>query len=211
MDDCHLFHTRRSVVRGLWAIFLVASFGVQRMACAEEPARRCMRAWQMLECVAVPLDTVERDAQAKQFPTPAPGRTNVYIVRSGVAEPKTKSDISVDGKAVGYIAPMTYLLLEIAPGEHVIKAGAGSEVAVRLEATQGNTYFIEHDLPHFVFFMPVAEKLTMLEESAGRKAVVRSKRAQTVSIGMPLSSDGRSGLLMSSAAGKVVAGTSDAQ
>jgi multidrug efflux pump subunit AcrA (membrane-fusion protein) len=32
------------LVRGLWAIFLVASFGVQRMACAEEPARRCMRA-----------------------------------------------------------------------------------------------------------------------------------------------------------------------
>jgi hypothetical protein len=159
----------------LWAVLFI---GALSAGCAQSPARKCMSRGDIVECVAVPLESPARDAQAKQFIPPAAGKAHVYIMRSRVLEPMTKSEISVDGKVVGDIAPMTYLLLELAPGEHVIKARADQDYETRLSVSEGGTYFIEHDLPRFYFFMPVAGELSVVEPTAAENAVKKSKRAQ---------------------------------
>jgi hypothetical protein len=163
------------VKRILWVSIFI---GVLSTGCAQDPERRCMWHGDLVECVAVPLDSPARDAEAKQFAPPVAGKAHVYIMRSRVLGPLIKSVILVDGKMVGGLAPMTYLMLELAPGEHVIKARADRDYETRLAVAEGGSYFIEHDFPHFDFFRPVAGKLTVVEPGAGKKAVTKSKRTQ---------------------------------
>src|SRR5437016_6313028 len=83
---------------------------------AQDAVVPCRRFGRQIDCVAVPLAMPAEDAQAKQFGAPASTMSKIYLARPSTMGPKQKSDIFLDGKWIGSLAPMTYLVIETSPG-----------------------------------------------------------------------------------------------
>ena len=85
----------------------------------------------MSGCATVALMPDKLDATAKRF-SPSPGKANIYVARMGSLLGMDRLfTVYLDGRLVGSIAPNTYLLLEVAPGEHRL-------LLIAPRATQGS-------------------------------------------------------------------------
>jgi hypothetical protein len=164
-----LFHIATSLV--------VASL-VQNAAWAQESTTPCRHLGRTVECVTVPLESDERDAQAKQFAAPPERRASVYLVRYYTIEPKVKTRISIDGQPAGEIAPRTYMLFDLPTGQHTLNARTDHEFAIELDLESGKTYFVEHQLT--LYLNKVTGKLKLLDAPDGKKKVMQSRRALSV-------------------------------
>ncbi|MGS0742341.1 hypothetical protein ACVBEF_10975 [Glaciimonas sp. GG7] len=144
-------------------------------ASAQDALVPCRRFLHQIECVAVPLATPVDDAQAKQFDAPLHPTAKVYLSRPGTMAPKQKSDIFLDGKWIGSLAPMTYLVIETAPGTHILgasgQANANSALTMTLEVDK-NTYVQEQ-----LYQLFNTEKITfkVVDTQTGQADVLKSR------------------------------------
>jgi hypothetical protein len=134
-------------------------------------------------CTSVPLAPREADAAAKRFEPPAPGLAALYIVREGYMI-SDEIAVLVDQRPVGTLVYDTYLRLELAPGQHDVRAENIENrqplavTTVRLEA--GDIRFIT--LANAVFDSPLARAVTEMSAremplTAGRAAVLSRRLA----------------------------------
>jgi hypothetical protein len=72
-------------------------------------------------CTSVPLAPREADTAAKRFEPPASGWAALYIVRDGYMI-SDEVAVLVDQRPVGNLAYDTYLRLQLAPGQHDVRA-----------------------------------------------------------------------------------------
>ena len=132
-------------------------------------------------CASVPMTPSTLDVDAKKF-QPEPDKANLYVNRKGgFAGGGVIIQIVLDGRIVGSLAPSTYQLLSVVPGEHVLTTSGQFEnaVQVKVNAEQGKNYFFDVGLSMGWTLPHVNLKQTGEEE--GRKNVTASKRAEAVS------------------------------
>lgn len=104
------------------------------------PCRRFMR---QVECIAVPLADAAADAAAKQFAAPGGNTARIYLARPGNTDPKQKSDVYLDGKRIGTLAPQTYMVIDTTAGEHRIAADNRAEGAISVTVTPQETVYVQ--------------------------------------------------------------------
>jgi len=127
-------------------------------------------------CATVPLTTPSLDAEGKKFNTEQ-GKANIYVQRSGgiFGGPVLIFQLMLDGRFVGAIAPDTYHLLSVQPGEYTIAVmGTGSYEQVKLKVEQGKNYFCK-----VVFAIGPLAYIESISEEEGKKLVLESMRAET--------------------------------
>ncbi|MDW8308470.1 MAG: DUF2846 domain-containing protein [Verrucomicrobiales bacterium] len=130
-------------------------------------------------CASVPMTSASLDSEAKTF-TPPPGKANIYVNRGGGLGTAVTVQVILDGRVVGALAPNTYMLLSVPPGEHVLSTGAGAEKVEiqKLNAEAGKNYFYRVSLA--MGWVMARVHLRPMTEEEGRKAVLGSKRAEAV-------------------------------
>ncbi len=126
------------------------------------------------QCVTVIMASRSDDALAKQF-APAPhDKARLYIVRPYTIEPTIKTEVAMDGNAVAELAPRTYLMFDIDPGEHRLQMRTNALANATMQFSAGQTYFIAHDLTQF--FNTVVGRIKVLDPGSGQRLVRSSQR-----------------------------------
>lgn len=128
------------------------------------------------QCVSVPLESADADAQAKAFSPPPPDVARVYLVRQRTTDPRRVTPVDVGAAHAGDLAPMTYLVLDLPPGEHPFTGQADGPFGRRLRLDGGQTYFAELRLTQWLNTMYGA--IEPMPEADGRRAVVASRLAR---------------------------------
>lgn len=129
-------------------------------------------------CASVPMTSTSLDGEAKRF-SPETGKASVYVNRGGGIGTAVTVQTVLDGRIVGSLAPNTYQLLSVSPGERVLSTGAGAENVeqIRFNAEAGRNYFFRVSLA-MGWALPRIH-LRQIDDEEGRKAVHKSKRAES--------------------------------
>ena len=133
-------------------------------------------------CAAtVTMAPPEEDAAAKQF-TPAGNQANIYVVREDKFTGSAVAfEFLLDGRGAGSLAPGTFLLLEVEPGQHVLSStGAENQEVVRLNAEAGMNYF--YQVEPKMGWVKARLAITQLDDNAGRALVLQTSLAQDLQL-----------------------------
>lgn len=131
-------------------------------------------------CTAtVPMMSEQYDLAAEKF-QPAPGMGNIYVVRDDDFKGSAIAfRIEVDGRSIGSIAPGTYHLLELNPGDHTLLATTQENSDhEKIGLAEGQIYFIEVEPKWGVIAARVS--LEIVDEQRGKKLVIDGSRAETL-------------------------------
>jgi hypothetical protein len=145
---------------------------------AEDTFVPCMRLGRIKKCIAVPLTDSRDDQAAKTFQPPTNGKSRIYIIRPYTLEPREKTELFLDGQFVAHMAPLTYVVLDVSPGQHHIKVRTGDDAEIQLNVRSAELYYITYRLN--LLFNTVRGEMTVLDEKAGQSEVLKSKRAISV-------------------------------
>jgi hypothetical protein len=128
-------------------------------------------------CASVPMESVERAAEAQKFNAPSEGNSGLYIYRSGIFGGALKKDVWVDGECIGETAPNVFFYEEV-EGDKEHKISTESEFSpndLLLQAKSGMLYFIRQYIKMGVFVGGAG--LELVNEEEGKKAVSDLKMA----------------------------------
>ena len=123
-------------------------------------------------CASVPMASSEHDTAAKSFAT-KPGKANIYVYRNESMGAAIKMPVAVNGKLVGDTAAKTYLLLEVAPGQHTITSKTENDSTVTVNAVAGSNYFLWQEVK--MGLMVARSNLQQVDEKTGRAGVEECK------------------------------------
>ena len=127
-------------------------------------------------CANVALMPDTLDAEGKRFSPPA-DKANIYITRTSILGGAVLFQIYLNRELAGSIAPNTYLLLEVGPGNHQIAViTPESQHAAVVNAIRGENYFL--DVVPKMGFMHAQAQLQALAQEEGKKAVQGAQRAE---------------------------------
>jgi Protein of unknown function (DUF2846) len=129
-------------------------------------------------CATVPMATPTLDAEAKQF-VPPTGKSNVYVFRGGGPGGAIAFQVQLDGRIIGSIAPDTYHLVAVEPGDHAVAASSNENSRmVRFRAVAGQSYFFR--IEALMGWASARVGLEQLDDEHGRKGVVEAERAESL-------------------------------
>ncbi|MFO0795364.1 MAG: DUF2846 domain-containing protein [Candidatus Brocadiaceae bacterium] len=130
-------------------------------------------------CATVQMASPQLDQEAKSF-TASPEKSNIYIVRGMGAGLAVIFQIALDGKIIGSIAPNTYHLLAVTPGQHMISAFSMENSAqVSINAEAGKNYYIK--VSTHMGWTVARVGIEIISEEEGKGAVLGAKRAESIS------------------------------
>ena len=96
-------------------------------------------------CASVNVASVEEDRAAKELSVPA-GMTTIVIFRDGYSGTFFRYRYEIDAKYVGDLAPMTFLRVDISPGQHTVTMrSSGGSNSVRIQTARDKLYFVGTD------------------------------------------------------------------
>ena len=113
----------------------------------------------------------EQDTAAKSAPR-KPGKANIYVYRNESMGAAIKMPVAVNGKLVGDTAAKTYLLLEVAPGQHIIMFEDRKHSTVTVNAVRRSNYFLWQEVK--MGLMVARSNL----QASGRETVGRVSKVQ---------------------------------
>jgi len=128
-------------------------------------------------CASVPMESVERTAEAKQFNPPSEGSSGLYIYRDSSFGGALKKDVWVDGECIGETAPNVFFYEEV-EGDKGHKISTESEFSsndLLVKMKNGMLYFIRQYIKMGVFVGGAG--LELVDEEEGKKAVSDLKMA----------------------------------
>lgn len=128
------------------------------------------------QCVSVPMESRDADGQAKTFAPPPPEVARVYLVRSRTTDPRRATPVDVGNTHAGDLAPMTYLVLDLPPGEHEFTGQADGTFGRSLRLEGGQVYFAELRLTQWLNTMYGA--IDPIPAEAGQRAVAGARLAR---------------------------------
>jgi hypothetical protein len=97
----------------------------------------------MTSCSSTTLAPAEADAEAKRFVVPA-GKARIYLVRCSSQGGVVLMQANLDGRVLGDLQARSYLVVDVAPGHHVVSLGApslGSQVK-ELSVDADTSYYV---------------------------------------------------------------------
>ena len=94
-------------------------------------------------CASTPQATVERDQDAKTFPS-HPATSAIYVYRTGNYHGNGSDDSTlwVDNRLIGATLPNTYFVIHVDPGKHVLTGLAADNGRLTLETRPGELVFV---------------------------------------------------------------------
>lgn len=130
-------------------------------------------------CAAtVPTMSPERDMSAEKFKPPN-GEAHIYVTRTSTLAFAVLYQVHFDQELAGSIAPNTYLLFEVAPGEHEVAVlTQESQASKTVAVTEGENAFV--DVVPKIGWAAARAELRLLEPDEGRKAVKQGDRAKVL-------------------------------
>jgi hypothetical protein len=122
------------------------------------------------------------DAAAKEF-VPKASEANIYVVRKDeFAGSAVALEVKLDGTTMGSLAPGTFLLIEVEPGEHIVSSHTPENQAVcPVDTVAGENYYFE--LSPEWGWMSARCSLELLDEETGRELVMKASLAEDLQIG----------------------------
>jgi len=137
-------------------------------------------------CATAPMTSGSLDAEAKQF-KPDPGMASIYVFRNVDFGHALEAKTWLDGRFAGVVAPNTYQLLVVPPGDHILSMSQyGSVLDVRKDKQYGRSVTVEAGKNYFFSVSMMASltstvSLASVTEEEGRKEILRLKRAEATS------------------------------
>lgn len=125
-------------------------------------------------CAAVPMASLDQDAEAKKFSVPA-GQSRIYVYRNesiGGAIPMT---VSLDGRVMGRTAMQTFFVWDVAPGKHTVTSHAEDVSNLILETAAGKDYYVWQEVKMGLWF--ARSLLQQVDEKTGRAGVLECRLA----------------------------------
>lgn len=129
-------------------------------------------------CASVPMESVEKSNQAKQFNSPPEGKSGLYVYRDSIVGSALKKDIWVNGKCIGESAPKTFFYEEV-EGNKEHKISTESEFSpndIMLKVQEGKNYFVRQFIKLGAFVGGAG--LEVVEEEKGKEAISTLKLAK---------------------------------
>jgi len=123
-------------------------------------------------CASVPMASVESDNAAKSFAV-KPGKANIYVYRNESMGAAIRMTVALDGRIVGATAAKTYLLLEVAPGNHTLLSKTENDSTLSVTTVAGRNYFVWQEVKMGAFSARSA--LQLMSEAAGKAGVAECK------------------------------------
>ncbi len=96
-------------------------------------------------CASVPMESMKKSNEAKQFNPPSNDNAGLYIYRDSFVGQALKKDIWIDGNCIGESAPDTFFYEEVT-GDKEHKISTESEFSPNdliVKTEVGKNYFIE--------------------------------------------------------------------
>lgn len=128
-------------------------------------------------CASVPMESIERTAEAQNFSPPSEGSSGFYIYRSGSFGGALKKDVWIDGKCIGETAPNVFFYEEV-EGDKEHKISTESEFSpndLLIKAKSGMLYFVRQYIKMGAFVGGAG--LELVDEEEGKKSVSDLKMA----------------------------------
>ena len=138
-------------------------------------------------CATAPMTSTALDSEAKQF-TPEAGMASIYVFRDIDFGHALEAKTWLDGRFAGVVAPNTYQLLIVPPGDHTLSMSPyGSVFDVRKDNKDGRRVTVEAGKNYFfsvsikMALVTSTVSLESVTEEEGRKEVLKLKRAEATS------------------------------
>jgi len=128
-------------------------------------------------CASVPMASSEMDSAAKSFAV-KPGKANIYVFRNESMGAALKMTLVLDGKLVGSTAAKTYVLLEVAPGNHTLISKTENDSTLTVSTVAGRNYFVWQEVKMGAFSARSA--LQLVDETKGRAGIAECKLIQAM-------------------------------
>jgi hypothetical protein len=133
----------------------------------------------------VPMADGADDAASKQF-SPAPGKANIYVAKTSIVGSRYAVPVFLDGKAAGMVGLNSHLLLEVAPGKHVVMVVTPeNQHSLAVSVGSGENRFFEVAAKMGTVY--ARAELRPLSESEGKQAVLQTRRASQLASDSPAS------------------------
>ena len=120
-------------------------------------------------CATVQMAAKESDTAAKAFAT-RPDAANLYVYRASSFGLAVKYPVIVDGKMLGELPGSTFLLVPVAPGQHMVLVTAESNKTVQFTAEAGQNVYVKVT-PAMGFFSAGVSLTLMTDENEARQDV----------------------------------------
>ena len=118
----------------------------------------------------LPRANLALDAQAKTF-SPSPDRANVYVFRNEHLGALIRMSVTVDERQVGLTRGMTYLFLQLKPGQHAVYSQEDVTNLISLKVEAGKNYFVWQEVTNTFGSFVYHSKLHIVDEKTGRAGV----------------------------------------
>ena len=131
----------------------------------------------LVGCASVPMTSESLDAEGKKF-IPEPGTASIYVYRgTGPIGTAVLFETILDGRVVGSLAPGTYQLLTVSPGQHTLVVHAQENVQQqKVLAEAGRTYFFRASTD--IGLVSARVYLQPVDEQEGRRGVIGTRRSE---------------------------------
>ena len=130
-------------------------------------------------CASVPMTSESLDMEAKKF-IPDQDKASIYVYRGAGLGTAVLFQTILDGRVVGSLAPNTYQLLSVSPGQHTVTVTSQENTQQqKVLAEAAKTYYFRVTVD--MGWITARVLLQPVTEEEGRRGVVASKRAETTS------------------------------
>ena len=120
-------------------------------------------------CASVPMASLEKDSQAKEFVVPE-GKASIYLYRNEMYGGAIAMTVTLDGKLAGRTGPETYMLWHVDPGPHEIMSITENEAKLDLDVDAGATYYVWQEVKMGMW--SARSQLHEVDEATGRAGVL---------------------------------------
>jgi hypothetical protein len=127
-------------------------------------------------CATVRTALAGRERGAPPWPPPPAEQAQFYLFRTAGTAPTVFTEMHLDGEPLEGEVTASALVLVVAPGPHVLRAGPAADRAILTVIAQaGRTYVVRVSPPGGSTFGDVG--LDVFDEEAGRDAIDAAARA----------------------------------
>ena len=122
-----------------------------------------------LACASVPRASLDRDAAAKRFEAPPPGKANLYVFRDEMYGGNWGATLLLDDRLLGDTTHHTFLLTQVEPGQHRLLSKAENDADLAFTAEAGKNHFVWQEMKMGAF--RARATLHVVDEQRGRTGV----------------------------------------
>lgn len=163
-----------------WRLGVTALLAATAAACAlpqKEPdpvaSRPCKINERIQQCATVPLALQNEEVTAKAFQPPAAGMARIYITRPYKQEWRKTSEVFINDRLVGRLAPETFLAIEVPQGLHTVTVKTDVVSTFQIPVEAGQLHYLRYQLDFWV--SRITGKLKPIDAEAAQHQILKAR------------------------------------